>query len=203
MMTSSKQHIIPEAVWQSSQHIISAIFLLVSLLFLTTNTIAEPLKRDANSHFFHVSFNNLQEEIEQAKEEGKQGVFIMFSDPDCPWCLKMKSTIMSRVAVQEYYKKHFRVLHIDTRGNGLMSDFTGTEMSEKDFAFKVHRVRATPVFMVFDLKGKDLLRYTGATRDSREFKMLGEYVVSKAYKNTNFTRYKRNQLAKIDKQWGR
>jgi len=199
-MTTSKQHIISEGVWQRSPQIITAIFLLGSLLFLTTNSIAEPLKRDATEYFFNTSFNNLQEEVELAKEEGKQGIFIMFSDPDCPWCQKMKSTIMSRVPVQEYYQKHFRVLHIDTRGAGIMSDFSGTEMSEKDFSFKMHRVRATPVFIVFDLKGNDLLRYTGAARDSREFKLLGEYVVSEAYKKTNFTRYKRNQLAEVASQ---
>jgi len=168
--------------------------ILVSLLFATTPINAEPLTQDAMTHFFNTSFNNLEEEVAQAKEEGKQGIFIMFSDPNCPWCMKMKSTIMNQVGVQDYYRKHFRLLHIDTLGDGIMSDFDGTEMSEKDFAFKRHRVRATPVFMIFDLKGKDLLRYTGTSRSAFEFNLLGKYIVSGAHKTTNFTRYKRKQL---------
>jgi thioredoxin-related protein len=46
------------------------------------------------------------------------------------------------------------------------------------------------VFAFFDLKGKLVARYTGATRDSQEFLWLGEYVVDGAYEETNFTRYK-------------
>ena len=165
---------------------------LSGFLFVSTNLKAAPIQQDAMTHFFHSSFKNLEEEAEQAAEEGKQGIFIMFSDPNCPWCMKMKSTIMNQVGVQNFYRKHFRILHIDTLGDGMMSDFNGLEMSEKDFAFKRHRVRATPVFMIFDLNGKDLLRYTGTSRSEEEFILLGQYIVSGAYKTKNFTRYKRN-----------
>ena len=61
----------------------------------------------------------------------------------------------------------------DTRGDTMLTDFSGREMAEKDFAFKEHRVRATPVFIFFGLDGKPMLRYTGATRDVDEFLWLG------------------------------
>jgi thioredoxin-related protein len=147
--------------------------------------------RDPMEYFFHQSFNNLQEELENAVEEKKTGVFIMFSDKDCPWCLKMKTNIMNRVDVQTYYREHFRNMTIDIRGDTLMTDFDGNEVSEKDFAFKQHRVRATPVFMFFDTSGKVVMRLTGIVRDAKEFIWLGEFVVSGEYQNTNFTKYKR------------
>jgi len=174
--------------------ILTTSLLMSVFLLIATHTKSEPNQQDAMTHFFHSSFNDLKEETAQAREEGKQGIFIMFSDPNCPWCMKMKSTIMNQLEVQDYYRKHFRILHIDTLGDSMMSDFDGTEMSEKEFAFKRHRVRATPVFMVFDLNGKDLLRYTGTTRSTHEFNLLAKYIVSGAYRNTNFTRYKRNNL---------
>lgn len=154
--------------------------------------------RDPMEYFFHQSFNNLEEELELAIEENKSGVFIMFVDKDCPWCLKMKSTIMNRADVQDYYRKHFRLLTIDINGDTLMTDFAGNELLEKDFAFKLHRVRATPVFMFFDTAGKMSMRYTGITLNAAEFIWLAEYVVSGEYKNTNFTRYKQNRK-KLDK----
>ena len=147
--------------------------------------------RDPMEYFFHQSFNNLEEELEIALEENKSGVFIMFSDKDCPWCLKMKTTIMNRVDVQEYYREHFRLLTIDIRGDTLMTDFEGNEVYEKDFAFKQHRVRATPVFMFFDTSGKKTMRLTGIVRNAEEFLWLAEYVVDGEYQNTNFTKYKR------------
>jgi len=72
-----------------------------------------------------------------------------------------------------------------------VTDFNGNPMTQKDFALKQFRVRATPVFAFFDLDGNLVARYTGATRDADEFMQLGRYVVDEAYKQTTFTRYKR------------
>jgi len=66
-------------------------------------------------------------------------------------------------------------------------------MPQKDFALKEYRVRATPVFAFFDLDGKLVARYTGATRDAREFMWLGEYVVDGRYRDLPFAKYKRER----------
>ena len=151
--------------------------------------------RDAMTHFFDQSFFDLREEAAMAKNEGKRGIFVMFADEDCPWCHKMKTTVMNQVGVQEYYHRHFRILHIDTRGDQSVTDFDGKEMTQKDFAFKAHRVRATPVFIFFDPQGKVLYRHTGVTRDPEEFLWLAEFVVSGANAKGNFTVYKRDRRA--------
>ncbi|MDT8281892.1 MAG: thioredoxin family protein [Gammaproteobacteria bacterium] len=160
---------------------------------LTGQSTAIP--REAMAYFFDQSFNNLKEELEIAIDEKKSGVFIMFSDKDCPWCLKMKTTILNQVDVQDYYHQHFRLLTVDIRGDALMTDFQGNEVDEKDFAFKQHRVRATPVFMFFDTEGNTVMRLTGIVRNVEEFMWLGEFVVSGAYKKTNFTKYKRQRAS--------
>jgi len=151
------------------------------------------MPRDPMQYFFHQSFNDLSEELDIVAEENKKGVFIMFSDKDCPWCTKMKATVMNQVAVQDYYQEHFRVLTIDIRGDAMIVDFDGNEIAEKDFAFKQHRVRATPVVMFFDASGKKVMRYTGIVRDTKEFLWMGEYVVNEDYKKMNFTKYKRER----------
>jgi len=156
--------------------------------------------RDPHEFFFNQSFNNLQEEADIAREEGKSGIFVMFSDPDCPWCAKMRATVMNQIPVQEYFRKHFRILDLDTRGDTMMVDFNGKEMAEKDFSLKVNRVRGTPVFIFYDLEGHKLLRYTGATRTQEEFMWLGEYIVDGAYKNKKFSKYKRERLARRDEK---
>jgi thioredoxin-related protein len=150
---------------------------------------------EALALFFDQSFGNLREELETARAEGKQGLFIMFDDPDCPWCHKMKTTVLSQPRVRDYYRRYFRTLRIDTRGDTLLTDFEGREMAEKEFAAKVHRVRATPVFLFVGLDGQVLFRYTGQTRDAEEFLWLAEYVVSGAYRDKNYTVYKRERLA--------
>ncbi len=163
-------------------------------------TAASNVPRDAMEHFFHQSFNDLNEELEISADEGKKGVFIMFSDKDCPWCAKMKANIMNQAAVQDYYRKHFRILTLDIRGDAMIVDFEGNEISEKDFSFKKHRVRATPVMMFFDNSGKKVMRFTGVVRDVNEFIWLGEYVVSGAFQEMNFTKYKRNRKKQEQEQ---
>lgn len=154
---------------------------------------AAPATRDPNSYFFDQGFGNLPDEVKAARQEGKQGIVIMFETADCPWCAKMMATVLNQAAVQDYYRQHFRILQVDTNGDVPMTDFSGKELAQKDFAFKHNRVRATPVFAFFDLDGRLLTKYTGATKDVEEFMWLGEFVVNGSYRSTNFTAYKRDR----------
>jgi len=169
-------------------------FLAAVLLFGPALPVsAAEATRDPMQHFFHQSFNSLPDEVAAAKSGGQQAILIMFEAEDCPWCAKMKATVLNQVAVQDYYRKYFRILMMDVNGDAPMTDFGGQEMPQKEFAFKHNRVRATPVFTFFGLDGKLLTKYTGAARDPEELLWLGEFVTSGAWKTTNFTAYKRER----------
>lgn len=43
----------------------------------------------------------------------------------------------------------------------------------------------------FDLTGKPVARYTGATRNKEEMLLLGKFVVEKHYEKMSFEQYKR------------
>ena len=169
-------------------------FVITTILCgLVSHTAAADAPRDPLEYFFHQSFNNLPDEVAAAKKDGQQAILVMFEIDDCPWCAKMKATVLNQPVVQDYYRKHFRILMIDVNGDAPMTDFAGQEMPQKEFAFKHNRVRATPVFAFFDLNGKLFTKYTGATRNIEEFLWLGEFVVADAWKTTNFTAYKRER----------
>jgi len=176
-------------------HALQKLFTLASVaaVMVMTSVAIHASTSDPMVNFFYQGFGSLKDEAATAREEGKLGVFVMFDDPDCPWCAKMKATVLNQSEVQEYFRKYFRPIHLDTKGDTQLIDFAGKEWLEKDFAFKVHRVRATPVFIFFDTNGKIMLRYTGATRSVDEFLWLGEFVSSGAYKNKTFTAYKRER----------
>jgi thioredoxin-related protein len=149
--------------------------------------------RDPGQYFFDQTFGDFHDELARAKEEGKQGILLMFEMDECPFCHRMKTTVLNQSGIQDYYRKHFLVFPVDIEGDLEITDFQGKQVSQKDFALKEFRVRATPVFAFFDLQGNLIARYTGATRDAKEFLWLGEYVVDGAYKSTSFTRYKRER----------
>lgn len=150
--------------------------------------------RDVQQHFFNQHLGDFKAELDVAKTEGKQGILLMFEMEDCPFCHRMKQTILNQSEVQDYYRQHFLIFSVDSEGANGLVDFAGKTTTEKQFAFD-NRVRATPVFLFFDLSGKVLTRFTGAAKDSKEFMALGRYVVDGAYKTMPFTKYKQ-QAAK-------
>lgn len=168
---------------------------VVLSLLVIVSVQAHAATRDPIEYFFHPSFGDLREELQTARSEGKSGLLVMFDNAECPWCLKMKTSILNQDVVQDYYRKHFQIIRIDTEGGNPIVDFDGTQMKEKDFTLKVNRVRATPVLIFYGLDGKQLARYTGAVSSVDEFMWLGEFVVGGHYKTTNFPKYKRSRKA--------
>ena len=168
--------------------------LLLALVLLATGSgFAAEAPRDPGQYFFNDSFWDFTEELANARNSGKQGILIMFEMDECPFCHRMKTTVLNQPDVQAYFREHFLIFAVDIEGDVEITDFKGKPTTMKDFAFKQYRVRATPVFAFFDLDGNLIpgARFTGATRDKDEFMLLGRYVVEAAYKEQPFTRYKR------------
>lgn len=149
--------------------------------------------RDPQQYFFDQTLGDFQEELDTAREQGKQGIMIFFEMDECPFCHRMKETVLNQPEVQDYFKEHFLIFRLDIEGDVMITDFQGNSIKEKDFAFREHRVRATPVLMFFDLDGQQITRYTGATADAQEFLLLGRYVVEGINKDMPFTKFKREQ----------
>jgi len=167
------------------------VVLLLSI-FVVSGAQAAGETRDPYTYFFEQSLGDLTEDLDTAREQGKKAILIMFEMDECPFCHRMKTTVLNRPDVQDFFKANFYSLPIDIEGDIEIIDLQGNATNMKEFAAK-NRVRATPVFAFFDLQGRPIkrARYTGATRDAEEFLLLGQYVVSGAYQKTSFTRFKR------------
>ena len=171
---------------------LSRLIVLIALLFFisTANALTG---RDPYVHFFNESWGNFQEELDKAKEEGKKGIFLFFEMDECPWCQRMKATVLNQPEVQEYFRKYFLNFSVDIEGDLEIVDFKGDTHTQKEFAEKINRVRATPVMAFYDLEGKQVVRFTGAASSVDEFMWLAEYYLDGHYKKTNFTKYKRQK----------
>jgi len=169
-----------------------SIRILLSTLLFWSLTAAAVETRNPDEHFFSQSLGDFSEELQVARDEGKKGILMMFEMDECPFCHRMKTTVLNRVDVQDYFTEHFLIFPLDIEGDVEITDFSGNQLKQKDFAFQQFRVRATPVFVFFDLNGKPIAKYTGATRNAEEFLLLGQYVADGHYEKTSFTRYKRD-----------
>ena len=148
---------------------------------------------DPYAHFFNQTLGDFSEELTVARSEGKKGIMLFFEMDDCPFCHRMKTTILNQPDVQEYFRERFLLFPVDIEGDIEITDFTGQSMKQKDFAFKINRVRATPVIAFYDLEGNRVVKFIGATGDKEEFMWLGEFAAEGLYKETSFAKYKREK----------
>lgn len=165
---------------------------MVLLLVAQAGSAAVP--RDPEQHLFDQTLGDLTEELAVARDQGKQGILIFFEQEECPFCHRMKQTVLNQPEVQEYYKQHFLIFPIDIESTAELTDPKGKLTNQKDFFADVtHNRGATPVFAFFDLDGNLVVRYTGATSGVDEFLWLGEYASNGHYKEAPFARYKRDK----------
>jgi len=167
------------------------------LLWLLPVLLQAAATRDPYQYFFQPSLGDLTEELEIAREQGKQGIFVFFEMDECPFCHRMKQTVLNQPEVQEFFAERFHSLAMDVEGDIEIVDFSGTDMTQKEFARK-NRVRATPLLIFYDLQGKALFKYVGAPSGKQEFIWMGEFIADKIYlqkddsgRNIRFARYKR------------
>ena len=86
------------------------------LLWLLPVLLQAAVTRDPYQYFFQQSLGDLTEELEIAREEGKQGIFIFFEMDECPFCHRMKETVLNQPDVQAYFAERFHSLAMDTKG---------------------------------------------------------------------------------------
>ena len=173
-----------------SKKAVSSLIFLFLCVSLTASSLTLATQ-NPEEYFFDSTFGDFSEELETAKEQGKQGIMVFFEMDECPFCHWMKTNVLNQEKVQAFYKKNFLIFSVDIEGDVEMTNFQGKVMTQKDFSFKENRVRATPVIAFFDLQGNRVMRFTGRTGSTEEFLLLGQYVVDKEYENTKFSKYKR------------
>lgn len=74
------------------------IFLFLLFIGFSSTSIA------ADMPFFDTTFGDFTEELQLAEEEGKKGILIFFEMDECPFCHRMKTTVLNQPDVIEYFK---------------------------------------------------------------------------------------------------
>lgn len=147
--------------------------------------------------WFHESFLDLGEDLQEAHESGKR-VVIMWEQRGCPYCKKTHEVNLRNGDVVDYLKENYLVIQLNLWGDREVTDLDGETLSEKDIANK-WGIRYTPTIMFFP----ETVAETGGKPGNKStvHDMFGfffpyhfittlEYVKDKAYeKEPNFQRY--------------
>jgi len=176
---------------------IAALLIIVAMptMAAVDKKVDNEADNDPYKYFFNETWGEFNEELENAKSQNKKAILIFFELDECPFCHFMKENVLNKPVVQTYFRQHFLNFSVDIEGDVEIIDFDGKTMTQKMFSTKIHRVRATPVFAVFDLEGNRIARFTGRTSGVEEFMWFGQYIVDKIYTEMSFTKYKRQMKA--------
>jgi thioredoxin-related protein len=159
----------------------------------------EPILTDDGLYkqpWFLESFLDLADDLDAAHKENKRFV-IMWELKGCPYCKETHLVNFAQPRISDYVKSNFEVLQLNIIGSRKVTDFDGTEISEKELAAK-YGVRYTPTFQFFPEEAAGLKNVAPAKREVArlpgylrpdDFLAMFRFVREKAYESKSFREF--------------
>lgn len=148
--------------------------------------------------WFKNSFLDLNEDLEEAMDDGKRGLVVYFGQKDCAYCeALMQINFGTELDIIEYTRRHFDVVPIDIWGSREVTDFEGVTLSEKKFAER-EKANFTPSLIFYGKDGEEILQLRGYYTPYKLRAAL-EYVVDEHYQNESLRDYMSRADPPVDK----
>lgn len=146
--------------------------------------------------WFIDSFLELGDDLEAAHGRGKR-LAVMWELRGCPYCKETHFVNFARPDIAEFVRANFDILQLNIIGARKVTDFDGSELSEKQIAAK-YAVRFTPTLQFFPestaglgergATEREVARMAGYYRPD-DFLSMFRYVREKAYERTTFREF--------------
>ncbi len=142
--------------------------------------------------WFKLSFLDLADDIQEAVDNGKQGLMVYFGQKYCAYCKKLLEGNFSKLDILAYTQRHFDAIGIDIHGQREVTDLNGREWIEHSFSVD-QGVNFTPTLIFYDREQREALRLSGYYPPYK-FRAALEYVADGHYRREDFRSY----LARAD-----
>jgi len=137
--------------------------------------------------WFKLSFLNLGEDLQESIQDGKRGLIVYFGQKHCPYCKMLMQVNFAKSDIATYTRTHFDFVATDIWGDRTVTDFSGAQLTEKEFA-EQQQATFTPTLLFYDGEGHEALRLRGYYPPYR-FRAALEYVADGHYKKETFRDY--------------
>ena len=137
--------------------------------------------------WFKLSFLDLLDDLQEARDEGKKGLILYFGQEYCPYCQALIRNNWGRPDITAYTRRHFDVIHVDVHGDRLVTDFDGRVQTEREFARRMGAT-LTPTLVFYDQQGRVALKLVGYY-PPYEFQAALVYVAEGYYLKEGFRDY--------------
>ena len=147
----------------------------------------EPVDEIVHPDWFKQSFLDLKDDVADAGKEGKTGIILFFWQHHCPYCKALITNDLGNSAITKYVRKQFDVIALDIFGDRSVTDFTGAELTEREYALE-RKAGLTPTLDFYDTENNLVFRLRGYYPPDK-FNSALHYVVGKHYLTENFRDY--------------
>ena len=153
-----------------------------------------PLKLDSSDEpaaefFSRFDQLDLKQVAEQARQSNRD-ILLFFETRHCPYCLRMKKSVLIDSGVIEALHEKFIALAIDIESSSPLRDLNGKLTSEREFAKSGYRIVRTPTLVFVDADFNLLHKHSGLVATSEEMNKLFAFVASRAYDEVSWREYK-------------
>ena len=143
--------------------IFSLLIIMLEIFFIKAALSAAPESAKPGEvkmpGWFKQSFLDLQEDLDDANEDGKR-IMLYFHQNGCPYCEKLLKDNFSQTDIVNRLKQNYEILELNMWGDKIVTSIDGNDYSEKEFAIK-KKVMFTPTLLILDEKGQTLFRING------------------------------------------
>lgn len=139
--------------------------------------------------WFVQSLLDLRDDFRAATDSGKTFA-VLWELRNCPWCKMLHTVNFAHSEIAAYTRDNFDIVQLNWIGARPVTDFDGTEQSEKALAAK-WEVQGTPTLHFFIPSETHLAREAGRTMYLKpgEFLEMLRFVRAKAYEEMPFDQW--------------
>jgi len=171
--------------------LLSSSVLLFALLAFATGSALQARDFD-DSQIMHIEYPgwfkdsllDLQEDIEEARGEGKLGLMVLFTTEGCSYCEMFIRRSLGDRRLASLVQTHFNALGLEIFNDAEMLDPRGTPFRVKEFA-KREGAGFSPTLLFYGEDGRLLYRGVGYHSPER-FRMVLDYLIGGHYLRTSF-----------------
>lgn len=174
---------------------------LLNLILLFLAFVLPPIRASMASNFddsetkhidypswFNTSpFLDLEEDLNTAKSNGKQGLMVLFTTEGCSYCDLFIRKNLGDPEIVSIVRDNFYSVGLEIFSDVEMTDPRGVAMPVKQFA-KKERAEFSPTLLFFGDDGERILRVVGYQSPER-FKTILSYVTGKYYRTKSLSDY--------------
>lgn len=147
-----------------------------------------PLQREIeHPKWFKHSFLDLRDDLQEAIDDGKQGIALYFGQKNCAYCKALMEINFKKPDIVDYLRDNYEIIPLDIWGSRTITLFDGSQISENELAVQ-QNTNFTPSLIFFDEQGKIAFKMRGYYKPYR-FQAVMKYIVEDFYKKESFRDY--------------